>query len=464
MKKRVAGLGISAILLLLAAFVRPTGDLTVEGFQSLMIFLMSIVLMICGSLPVSLSALVSLCCLGFFGITSMVGAFESIGIYIMMIMIGVYSTTTAMASTTVPTRIANLMVKWSRGNSKILVLLFGFASAIVSSLMSNFATMGIFVGVVLKVIDAQGANQNPGKSNLARDLMIMIAAGSGVGGFGTPVGVTSNMSAIAMMESVTGTSVNFAQWTAVGYPIMFVTVILTWLVLMFLFPPEPITGDLANINSADLGKMTPREIKAMVILVLMLVGWFAGSWVPWCNTATVAMVGTALFMLPGIEVFSWKEFNDTVGWDCVLMCGTILGIVAFVQSTGASDWIVNLMLQSVGTLPAILAILCMSVIACVLHALIPNGLPVLTLVIVPFVSLCVSLDINPAIGLMVGTFWCDWAPILPIDALPAMGYATGHYEAQEYVKQGIIVSLISMVLLTALTPLLCNVFMSGAMA
>lgn len=63
---------------------------------------------------------------------------------------------------------------------------------------------------------------------------------------------------------------------------------------------------------------------------------------------------------------------------------------------------------------------------------------------------------------MVGMFWCHWAPILPIDALLAMGYATRRYEAQKYVKQGSIVSLISMVLLTALVPLLRNVLMSSA--
>lgn len=101
--------------------------------------------------------------------------------------------------------------------------------------------MGIFVGVVLKVIEAQGVKKGD-KSNPARDLMIMIAAGAGVGGFGTPIGVASNMSAISMMESATGKSVNFAQWTAVGYPVMFVTVILTWGVLMLLFPPpSPVT-------------------------------------------------------------------------------------------------------------------------------------------------------------------------------------------------------------------------------
>lgn len=462
MKKKIIGLGISAALLLLALFVQPSGDLTVEGFRSLMVFLMAIVLMICGTLPVSLSSIVSLCFLGFFGITSMVGAFSSISIYTMMIMVGVYSTTTAMASTTIPARIATLMVKCSKGNSKVLVLLFGIASAVVSSLMSNFATMGIFVGIVLKVIKAQGDEQ-PGKSNLARDLMIIIAAGCGVGGFGTPIGVTSNMSAISMMESVTGTTVNFAQWTAVGYPIMLLTVVIAWAVLMVLFPPEAIAGDLSSIDSRELGKLTSREIKAMAILLLMLVGWFAGSWVAWCNTAAVALIGTALFMLPGIEVFTWKEFNDTIGWDCVLMCGAILGIVSFVQSTGASDWMVGMMLHSVGALPAILAIVCMSLIAALLHALIPNGLPVLTLVIVPFTSLCVSLGINPAIGLMIGTFWCDWAPILPIDALPAMGYAYGHFQAQDYVKQGLIVSAACTIVITLLMPLLCNLLMAGAM-
>ncbi|WP_367272235.1 SLC13 family permease [uncultured Dysosmobacter sp.] len=222
------------------------------------------------------------------------------------------------------------------------------------------------------------------------------------------------------------------------------------------------TGNLANINSHDLGNLDARETKTLCILALMLAGWFAGSWISWCNTAAVALIGTALFMMPGIEVFSWKEFNDTIGWDCVLMCGAILGIVSFVQSTGASDWLVGLMLDSVGGFSPIVAIIFMSIIAAVLHALIPNGLPVLTLVIIPFTSLCVSLDINPAIGLMIGTFWCDWAPILPIDALPAMGHSYGHFEAQDYVKQGLIVSAASVIILTILIPLLCNLFMASA--
>ena len=60
------------------------------------------------------------------------------------------------------------------------------------------------------------------------------------------------------------------------------------------------------------------------------------------------------------------------------------------------------------------------------------------------------------------TFWCDWAPILPIDALPAMGYSYGHFDAQDYVKQGVIVSAASVLILSIIVPLLVNLFMAGA--
>ena len=381
------------------------------------------------------------------------------GTSMMLFMVGAFSTTAALLTTTIPQRIGNFAVALSKGRSRIMVLFFILASGIVSSFMSNMATLAVFLGIALQVIASHG-NPKPGTSNLAKCLLIGIAAGSGVGGLGTPVGLTSNMVAMGFLTQVTGAEIGFLEWTGVAYPIAMIVLVMIWLVLIFLFPPEPYCGKTGNANK-ELGPLTAKEKKTLAILLGIVICWIAGNWVPALMATSVALIGTAIFMLPGVEVFTWKELNEAINWNMITMTGALMSVVAVVQSTGASDWLVGVMLNALSGVPIIVLLIGMNLIGAVTHALIPAGMPVLTLLALPFIGFASAYGFNPAIGMMIAAFWASAGLTLPYDALPLMVYGYNHFSAKEFIKQGVPVTVLATLLVTVLAPPLCQIFMGA---
>lgn len=464
MKKKILAIAIAAVLVAIGLIVAAPAGLDPLAWRALMIFLAGIVLMVLEALPMSIIALSMLCIMVWSGASGWGDIYANFGVGTMLFMFGTYACTAALQNTSIPLRIANAMTKWSRGNSRLMVLFFMLASGVVSSMMSNLATMAVFVGVSLRVIRSNG-DPEPGTSNLGRCLMIGCALGSAVGGFASPIGVAHNLTAWAMLEQLTGMTVTFADWMAVGYPVMIVVLVLLWLMLTMLFKPEPFSAEttarLAEKNpNAELGKLDAREIKAIVIIGAMIACWIGGSWVPALNGVAVALIGTALFMVPGIEVFNWKQLNDEISWNMLFMCGAIMSLVAILTKTGASAWIVESCLSGFGNMPALVVFLLMTLLAAVLRVLFPLGAPLLTLLMVPYITMGMNYGFNPAVGLMIVVFWASCGIVLPFDALPAIGYGYGYFSTKDYIKQGVISAGICVVATALLLGPLCNLFMA----
>ncbi len=455
--KRVIGLILAAAILLFAALGTPPEGLTVAGMRALLIFLAAMVMLICETLPVSITSFVAMVLLIWYGcgdFNSVMGGFSA---SMMLFMVGAFSTTAALLTTTIPQRIGNLAIVLSKGKSRLMILFFILASGIVSSFMSNMATLAVFLGIVLQILVSHG-DPKPGTSNLAKCLMMGIAAGAGVGGLGTPVGLTSNMVAMGFLTQVTGKEIGFLEWTGVAYPIAIVVLVMIWFVLITIFPPEQYNGEVKNANK-ELGPLTKKEIKTVIILFAIMGCWIAGNWIKPLMATSVALIGTALFMMPGVDIFTWKDLNKAINWNMITMTGALMAVVGVVQSTQASDWLISVMLSSLSNVPLVILLLGMGLIGAITHALIPAGMPVLTLLALPFIGFASAYGFSPAVGMLIAAFWASAGLTLPYDALPLMTYGYNYYSAREFIKQGIPVTLLAIILVTILAPLLCGVFM-----
>ena len=455
--KKIIGLILAAAILIFAAVATPPEGLAVEGMRALLIFLAAMVMLICETLPVSITSFVAMVLLIWYGcgdFNSVMGGFNA---SMMLFMVGAFSTTAALLKTSIPQRIGNLAVTMSKGKSRLMVLFFILASGVVSSFMSNMATLAVFLGIVLQIIASHG-DPKPGTSNLAKCLLMGIAAGSGVGGLGTPVGLTSNMVAMGFLTQATGKEIGFLEWTGVAYPIAIVVLVMIWLVLITIFPPEEYTGEVKDANK-ELGALSTFEKKTVAILLLIIVSWIAGNWIKPLMATNVAIIGTALFMLPGINTFTWDELNKAINWNMITMTGALMAVVGVVQSTKASDWLIGVLFTLLADVPVIVLLIGMGLIGAICHALIPAGMPVLTLLAVPFIGFASACGISPAVGMMIAAFWASAGLTLPYDALPLLVYGYDHFTAKEFIKQGIPVTILAVILVTILAPILCGIFM-----
>lgn len=288
--------------------------------------------------------------------------------------------------------------------------------------------------------------------------MIGVVAGSGIGGFATPIGCATNLLGLEMVTSLTGKTVSFMEYTAVGYPIMLVTLTVLWLILTTIFKVEPL--DEKAIGAAEtLPPMTAKEKKGVLIIIAMIVCWFLGSWVTVLNGTAVAALGAILLLMPGIEVIDWKGLNSVISWDILLCCGAIQPLVIAIANADGPTWLVNNFLSVVDGMPMILLTFIMCLIAVGLHVIIPSGGPIITLLGVPYISMFVALGYNPVIAIMLTTFGCGMALILPYDGLVLMAKPYGYFTVGEYVKQGIVNSAVLCVVMTVMVVILGGIFL-----
>ncbi len=461
-------LAIAVVILVLSRIVPLPEGLTREGITALGVMIAALVLWISEAMNMAVTTILLCCMLPFFGVMTPAAMFKGFGGSVFFFMIGTMSITTALASTTIPTRIAGGILTWSKNNPVKLTLGFTIGTAVLSSIMSNIPTCALFASLGIAIMKANG-DPKPGTSNLGKCLMISIPAGSVIGGFMTPAGGPTNIVAINALEAV-GIRVTFLDWMIIGYPIGLICAILFALWICLFYKPEKISDEalgIAHEMVSGSGPLTPREIKCMVVIILMFVTWIASTWIPIFNTTVVALFGTCLFMCPGIEVITWQDYVEKGGWDGTFLVGGVGAMAEAALSTGAASWIITSTLGgAAGWSPAVVC-LAVSALICVLHWLCPSGPAVAGLAVAPIIMLAamvakatgaetITLLCSPVSLAILTAFWSGVTFLLPTDAVPMFTYGFHYYTIMDMVKEGWVPSLVFIVFVAFAIP-----FMTG---
>ena len=456
---KVLYIAIAAVIVIISCVLPLPEGLTRAGMQSFGIILAAIVLWVSEALNMAVTGIFMAALLVFMKVMSANDMFKGFGGSVFFFMVGTMSITTAMASTTIPTRIAGAIMTWAKKSPRKLVVGFAVGTAILSSIMSNIPTCALFASLGIAVLKANG-DPKPGTSNLGKCLMIAIPAGSVIGGYMTPAGGPTNIIAMNLLASeAVNKPITFLQWMIQGYPIGLVITIIVALWLTFVHKPEDISDEAlvkANEMVHGNGPLTTREKKALGIIGLMFVAWIASSWVPVLNTTCVALMGTCLFMFPGIDVMTWDEYSQKGGWDASFRVGSVGALADAALNTGAMKWLINVTLGGAANWSSFAVFLLISFLVCVIHILVPSGPAVAGLAVVPIVELALVAGINPIAAAILVSFWSAVTFVLPTDAVPMFTYKFGYYGFGDMIKAGVPISIIVAVLVAVLIPGACT--------
>ncbi len=425
--------------------------------QTFGIILAAIVLWVSEAMNLAVVGIFMSCLLVFMKIMTPGDMFKGFGGSVFFFMVGTMSITTAMASTSIPTRLAGLIMTWAKHSPRKLVVGFAVGTAILSSIMSNIPTCALFASLGLAVLKANG-NPKPGTSNLGKCLMIAIPAGSVIGGYMTPAGGPTNIIAMKTLAEM-GSPITFLQWMAQGYPIGLVITVIVALWITFVHRPESI-GEEALVKAQEMvhgnGPLDKREIKALAVIAAMFIAWVSSSWVSIFNTTSVALMGTCLFMFPGIDVMTWDEYSEKGGWDASFMVGSVGALADAAMMTGGAKWLIDTTLGGAASWKPMLVFLLISFIVCILHILVPSGPAVAGLAVVPIVQLASMAGINLAGAAILVSFWSAVTFVLPTDAVPMFTYKFKYYTFGDMMKAGIPISIVVAVLVAIMIPGACS--------
>ena len=230
-------IGIAALSAVLLA--PPPGDMPVAAWRVAGIALLMATWWITEALPIPATALIPLVLLPLLGVGSMRQAAAPYADPIMFLFLGGFIIGIGMQRWTLHRRIG-LRVIMSMGTTPPPSdRRFLLSTALLSMWISNSAAAIMMLPVAVSVLALLNQNESVNvvsRNNLGVALMLAVAYGASIGGLGTLIGTPPNALLAVYMAREHGVTIGFAQWMALGPPLVAVMLAGAWLIVTRLHP------------------------------------------------------------------------------------------------------------------------------------------------------------------------------------------------------------------------------------
>lgn len=171
-----------------------------------------------------------------------------------------------------------------------------------------------------------------------------------------------------------------------------------------------------------------------------------------------ALVGLLIMFLPGMNLLTWRELQDSVPWGIVLMVGAIMSLGGIVGQTGGAAYLANLIAGSgILDLNFFIAFALMLAIIYLIHTLCPIGPALLGIFLPILIPLCATFGISPAVPTIALAVVVAGNYIMPVNPTVMLTYGEGYYTFSDMIKTGIIPAIILVILMALWMPFIVGV-------
>ena len=450
-------IGLAAIA---AAYLAPApAGLTSSALTALVVFLVAIVFWVTEVMPIAITGWAMVGLLPLLGVLTPDEAWAASINNAIIFYLCCFAFACFIGRSSIATRLTGMILRWAGTSSSRVLLGFMAVTAIISSLMDNLPLCAVMLPIAYGVLDA---NDTPlgRKSPFAKCLAIGIPWAAAIGGMMTPAGCIINVLTLSLLEQSFGLQISFVQWMALGIPATIILVPVGWLALTRIFKPEALSQQAvdAGIRQADELPAMPRtEVAGVIVMLGTLAVWVAGSWIPVLNTTVVSLVALGLMFFPGVDAIQFDDFLADSPWGMMLLMMAVNVLVAGLVVTGAIEWVVAVIMAPMTAWPLMVTMVALSVIACLLHNVIPAGPACAGLIAVPFATIVVSMGGNLAAVCAMVAWWSAIAFMLPLDGVPLLSYASSrkYFSFGDMLKVGWAPSAALVIITVTLTPATC---------
>lgn len=332
------------------------------------------------------------------------------------------------------------------GNRPASVLAgFILITALFSAFISNTATAAMMLAFLAPVLRSL-----PGNSKGKIALAMAIPLGANIGGIATPIGTPPNGVALKYLNDPDtleklraagqeAHEVTFGQWCMAMTPVTLITLVIGWLVLLWLFPFQK--GERIEIKIQGGLKKGYKTWVVAATFVLTIILWFTGDF-NHLNANVVALVPICCLCLTGL--LSKKDL-EKINWSVLWMVagGFALGL-GFNKSGLANDLVTSI---PFGTWSPIVVLISAGMICWLLSNFISNSATAALLIPI-LCAVGIGMGDNlVAVGglnsLLFGTAMAaSLAMTLPISTPPnAIASSTGIISTADMAKAGLTIGI-----------------------
>lgn len=437
---------VAAVLLIAVSLLYTPEGLETNLFRSIVLICSFMLLLVTNALPMMLLSLLCIGLMPILGVTesfaSSFSGFSNQAVYFVMMSFG-------FAAVLMETPICKRILKWmfQRVGKDIegLILALMICTALTSAFISDVPTCVLYMTfgeLILNIYQNEEEKRKSGKS-----MMIAISIASMIGGISTPVGSTVNILALSILEDTTGLTINFVQWVSICLPIVVILIPISWKIITKIYKPCAVREKdrIQFINSfAEKEKLSGKEIKTIMLFALMIVLWFASSWIKSISTMHVMFLGVCIFALPGIGVTTIDSIIKNVKFDILLLVATILTLCNALMENGFGDFVAAIIPAI--NVPNMVLILAITVVIYLLIIVVPIA-PSLTTIVVPtLIVLAEQMGVNPCLLIPICSISIGCGYFLPMDSVFLMTYSKGYYSIKEFCRVSVFILCITSVL------------------
>lgn len=455
------GITALSILVVIVTFLLPTPEgLAFEGKMLLGILVACVIMWICEPIPIVITAWAFAAAVPLMGILSSNETWMSGVSVAMIVCLPCFAFALFVQYSSISLRIIAFILKWAKHDSKKVLAGLMLATALLSLIIDDLVLVIVMLPFAYRILDE---NKTPwgNKSNLAKALVLGIAFASYIGGWITPVGSVVNILAMGFAEQAFGITVTFANWMVLGIIMNIVLLPIAWFTIVKIFKPEPISDEaIERIQKerSEISGFGKDEIWGMLVIVVTLGLWIAGSWFPQLDMTVIGLLALFLMFLPPFKCVSFKKWCDESPWSVVMLNWAVGCFVAGFIATGAMVWLVNTAFAPLMGLPVIIVMILVAVFACVVHNILPAGAAVAGLITIPVCGLVISLGGNVTAAIFMCAVFSSAAFLLPLDLCVYVAYSNErkHFSPFDELKVGWIPSVAAVLMVSIVLPLVCT--------
>jgi sodium-dependent dicarboxylate transporter 2/3/5 len=438
------------------------------------------------AIPVPATALLALALCSFLAVAPPGEVFSAFASPTIFLFIGSFILARAMSVHGLDRRFALrvLSIRGIAGSTYGTIIAFGVVAALMSAFISNTATTAMLLPIGLGIIGIYGGlmgrshrhdrpgEPDPGTGNLSAALMLMIAYSASVGGLLTPIGSPPNLLGRGFLETQTGVTVPFLQWTFIAAPIVAVMFIALCVILIALNRPEArsIPGARAYIASerAGLGHFSAGERNTLIAFLVAVALWILPGVVgvvagedseayasvrERLDEGVVAlMAASLLFILPLDRrlrrfTMTWRQ-AVAIDWGTIVLFGAGIALGSLLSSTGLAGLIGEALAGSLGdAAPLVLTFL--AVVAAIVISETTSNTASVGIVVPIVISLAAASGLNPVIPAFAAIFGSSFGFTLPVSTPPnAIVYGSGMVPIARMIRSGLVFDIIGAVVVT----------------
>lgn len=402
--------------------------------------------------PIPVTSLLPMAIFPLLGILTPTEVAQSYGSPLILLLLGGFMLSEALAKSGAHRRLALMMIRASaRLGQRGLVLGFMLAAATLSMWISNTATTLMLLPVALAVLE------NDRLKPLTVPLLLGIAYAASIGGTGTPIGTPPNLIYMQVSQDQFGVQTSFPAWMSFGLP-----VVLLFIPLMFIWLTRRVqSGALPAMDGP--GAWQPAEVRVLVVFLITALAWVTraapfGGWQTWlgldsANDASVAMLAVvALCMIPNGDtakpgrLLDWPTIREIPWGVLILFAGGITIARAFIE-TGLSDALAG-QLAILSVLPTWLMVLLLCLGVTFLTEVTSNTATT-SLLMPVLAATAVATDIPFELLMIPAAISASCAFMLPVATAPnAVVYGSGKVTVKQMMSEGLVLNLIGAVIIT----------------